>query len=281
MHHPLITGSRVLAGIVGVVAFYFAFFLYEDEEGIWQNRIENLWISVYDRARVTNSTTTALFNKLAKVLQRTFSLVFGERLLSIQAISVSSALSIGTGVLCAVVLYRAEEQMVYSDLTSASEPGVLYQILEHLLSRHVVGPLYSFAYEYLIPGRSLSTELSCILICFGLAILPTLFKRKWAVRLSTVPLAFFLLRALTLSLERGVDMREDTRPFFLLVPVILLLSVLWDFAAISVIRKLLVSVSEVVTLIRSVSVGLRADNDYEILRSHGLFHKMLFVGSGL
>jgi hypothetical protein len=53
MHHALILVSRVVAGIVGGVAFYFALFLYEDEEGLWQNRIEKLWASVYDRAKIT------------------------------------------------------------------------------------------------------------------------------------------------------------------------------------------------------------------------------------
>ena len=39
MHHALMLASRILAGILPGIAFYFAFFLYEDEEGIWQNRL--------------------------------------------------------------------------------------------------------------------------------------------------------------------------------------------------------------------------------------------------
>jgi len=31
-----------LAGLMACVCFYLAFFLYEDEEGVWQNRIEKL-----------------------------------------------------------------------------------------------------------------------------------------------------------------------------------------------------------------------------------------------
>ncbi len=38
--------GRVLAGMVAAMAFYLAFFLYEDEEGKWQNRLENVWIAV-------------------------------------------------------------------------------------------------------------------------------------------------------------------------------------------------------------------------------------------
>ena len=32
---------RPNAALLAAAAFYFAFFLYEDEEGVWQNRIEN------------------------------------------------------------------------------------------------------------------------------------------------------------------------------------------------------------------------------------------------
>jgi hypothetical protein len=85
MHHALMIASRVLAGIVGAIAFYFAFFLYEDEEGAWQNRIENLWSRVYDRAKVTDSTTLALFNKIAETLNEVFNHAFGKRLISVRA----------------------------------------------------------------------------------------------------------------------------------------------------------------------------------------------------
>ena len=40
MQHALVLASRILAALLAA-AFYFAFFLYEDEEGVWQNRIEN------------------------------------------------------------------------------------------------------------------------------------------------------------------------------------------------------------------------------------------------
>ena len=53
MHHALIIVSRVVAGLVGALAFYLAFFLYEDEDGVWQNRVDNLWRSVYRRAQGT------------------------------------------------------------------------------------------------------------------------------------------------------------------------------------------------------------------------------------
>ncbi len=70
IHYALFVVSRITAGLLAALAFYFAFFLHEDEEGVWQNRIENLWMAVYDRAKVTDSTTTALFNKVSESVRK-------------------------------------------------------------------------------------------------------------------------------------------------------------------------------------------------------------------
>ena len=84
----------VLAGLLGCVCFYLAFFLYEDEEGVWQNRIENLRMLVYASAKVTNSTSAALLNRVAEILKRAYIHLFSERLLSFQSIAVSMNLSL-------------------------------------------------------------------------------------------------------------------------------------------------------------------------------------------
>jgi hypothetical protein len=93
MHHALMIAVRVLAGIIGAIAFYFAFFLYEDDEGRWQNRIEALWISVHDRAQTTHSTSTALLNEFGDTLGELFDALFGQKLLSFRAFSTSLLLS--------------------------------------------------------------------------------------------------------------------------------------------------------------------------------------------
>ncbi|MEG9437408.1 hypothetical protein JAO29_14725 [Edaphobacter sp. HDX4] len=95
MHQTLIIGSRIAAGIIGAFAFYMAFFLYEDERGLWQNRLENLWMAVYDRAKCTDSTATALFNKLGQILQGAFTWALGKRLFTFRSIIVSANLAWG------------------------------------------------------------------------------------------------------------------------------------------------------------------------------------------
>ena len=88
------TGGRILAGPVACVCFYVAFFLYEDQEGIWQNRIDSLWIAVYDRAKITKNTSTALLNTVGKVMSRFCDRLFGDDAYSLKAAVVSINLSL-------------------------------------------------------------------------------------------------------------------------------------------------------------------------------------------
>src|SRR5258708_14664775 len=90
----LLTVLRVLAAIIGSLAFYVRLFMYEDEEGKWQNRIDKLWVAIDDRAKLTGSKTSALFNKVAAVVTRAFDGIFGRKLLSFQFIGVSSCYSL-------------------------------------------------------------------------------------------------------------------------------------------------------------------------------------------
>jgi len=91
--HILSIVGRALAFAVGCVCFYLAFFLFEDEEGKLQNRIDSLWVSIDDRAKTTDSITTAVLNNIAKVLFRLFNRIFGEARFSVQLVSVSINLS--------------------------------------------------------------------------------------------------------------------------------------------------------------------------------------------
>ena len=98
--HVLAIIGRVVAGCVAALAFYMAFFLYEDEEGVWQNRLNKLWMALDDRAKLTNSKATALFNKIAEIQNNAYRRVFGARLLSAQSIGVSTSY-------CRIVVWNA------------------------------------------------------------------------------------------------------------------------------------------------------------------------------
>jgi hypothetical protein len=107
MLHTFATGARVVgrvvAAVIAAIAFYFALFLYEDEEKQWQNRLDSLWVAIYDRARLTTSTTTALINTIAAAYSNFLDRLFGRRLLSLQAVSFSLNLSL-TGLFAALIV---------------------------------------------------------------------------------------------------------------------------------------------------------------------------------
>jgi hypothetical protein len=93
MHQELINESaivgRIVAGLFACLCVYLAVFLREEEDGIWQNRLDKLWMEIDDRAKDTQSTSTALFNILSARLIRILDVVFGARLYSVRAIAAS------------------------------------------------------------------------------------------------------------------------------------------------------------------------------------------------
>jgi hypothetical protein len=58
----ILTACRGVAFLVGVIAVYVGLFLCESQEGKLQNRIEELWIAIDDRARVTRQPGQQLFS---------------------------------------------------------------------------------------------------------------------------------------------------------------------------------------------------------------------------
>jgi hypothetical protein len=100
--------GRVLAFAVGFVAFYLAFFLYEDEDGLWQNRLDDLWVRIHERARKTDSISTALVNKSCELLLRASDHVFGNALFSLQMVVVSLYLSLSVVPIIAFIKDRGD-----------------------------------------------------------------------------------------------------------------------------------------------------------------------------
>lgn len=86
--------GRAAALALGLVCLYIAFFMYEDANGKWQNRLDDLWIAIYDRSKVTQSTTTALLNKVAQSIGRFLDSLFGVKLVSLRMIAMSLNLAL-------------------------------------------------------------------------------------------------------------------------------------------------------------------------------------------
>ena len=80
-----------------------AFFLYEDERGQIQNRLEELWVSIDDKARNAMSKNTAFLHEIVSIVTATFERFFGRKLFSWQALGVSICYSM-TSLGCTFVL---------------------------------------------------------------------------------------------------------------------------------------------------------------------------------
>jgi hypothetical protein len=150
---------RILIGALGVLAFYAAFFMYEDEEGRWQNRIEQLWISISDRALLVGSKSAAFFNKVADIVTVGFNRMFGVHLMSLRMIGASTAYSLAFFLLLYYVLESSSAQVIINEVA--------------FNTRHIV---LVFA------------------VIFALAaILPAVFASRWFVAISFFPLAIIAL----------------------------------------------------------------------------------------
>jgi hypothetical protein len=158
---------RFVAVSIGVLSYYVAFFMYEDEEGKWQDRIERLSAAINARARLTGtSKTSAFFDKIAAIATRGFNRVFGPRLFSFQLVGVSSSYSfaglfLGLG-FWFMILFRPSRLA-----TPLPEPGAVS----------------GMEYICLIGGT----------IFLLLGTLPALAPSRWSVALSLLP--FLLLTA--------------------------------------------------------------------------------------
>ncbi|HTB92164.1 MAG TPA: hypothetical protein VK728_04990 [Candidatus Sulfotelmatobacter sp.] len=113
----MVTKPQVLSGalrIVGILILYVAVFLYEDEEGRIQNWLEELWLRVRYGRDVALTTAAAIFSFAAQATSRMFDKVFGPRLFSIRAATISVCFSIASFFLIvplAVFLFKVSPEL--------------------------------------------------------------------------------------------------------------------------------------------------------------------------
>jgi hypothetical protein len=176
-----------ISGIVGVYLVYLTFVMTESTEGIWINRLEELWIQVDERNKSVGETTRALFSTVADKVSRVFNRIFGVRLISLRAIGTSGSLSFA----CFFITLGI---------------GILF--LYYLVSKYslVVDPRLQKQEPLLIVGGSFGIGLG--LLCLTLAFLPMVLKSPFWVWLSCVPTGFWLyltFRLIRMHLMNGVQ----------------------------------------------------------------------------
>lgn len=80
---------RILTGISGFVLIWLALFLYEDEEGHLQSKVEEWWVRIHDLQGRALSTQTAIIVQVARISNEALNRVFGNPLLSLRSLAIS------------------------------------------------------------------------------------------------------------------------------------------------------------------------------------------------
>ena len=100
LHHTIIWALRLF----GCLLIYAAAFMREDEEGRWQNRLEQWREAIGRRKETALSTFTAFMGGVAELTSHVFDLLFGKKLFSLRGVGVSICYSLASLLLCMELL---------------------------------------------------------------------------------------------------------------------------------------------------------------------------------
>lgn len=84
---------HILAPLFGLYLWYLTYVMRETTEGKWVNRIEELWVRIDDRSKVSGSKTKLVFSAVATKVTKILDQVFGVRIISPRVVGVSGSLS--------------------------------------------------------------------------------------------------------------------------------------------------------------------------------------------
>jgi hypothetical protein len=96
MSHAFQLAARFIAGAAGVLFLYAALFLYEDEQGRLQNKLEEWWVKISDRQSIAVSRYAAFMQEIATLATSALDRLLGEKVVSFRTIQVSIVFSAGS-----------------------------------------------------------------------------------------------------------------------------------------------------------------------------------------
>jgi hypothetical protein len=98
---PLWLVLRIASVISGTLLVLISTFLYEPEEGLIQNKLEEWWVALSDAEPRALNKHTAFLAAVADFASRVFDQLFGKKLLSIRSVGVSACFSLASlGLVC-------------------------------------------------------------------------------------------------------------------------------------------------------------------------------------
>ena len=117
---PLWLVLKIASVVSGTLIVLISVFLYEPEEGLIQNKLEEWWVALSDAEPRAVNKHTAFMAAVADFASRVFDRLFGKKLLSIRSVGVSACFSLASlGLVCSPGLKLFD--MWYPDYL-----GVLY-----------------------------------------------------------------------------------------------------------------------------------------------------------
>lgn len=208
---------------LGALLLYLRFCLYEDEEGKLQDALVDLWDRIDDRAKSTRRRAVALLDETARISRTLLDRMFGPRIVSAQAISVSLLLAMSS-IWIAVIVHRtlyshsggAFFLLVPIALIAMSRKA--FPTLEHLFQVRIVrlGVIYFFL------GAVLVTT------CFGVFISVARGSGVWrTLQMPSFYLAVFILDAAWVAIYRWISniAREDSGLFLHCIAILVGLAI--------------------------------------------------------
>lgn len=100
MWHVVHLIARPIEALLGLFCLLTAILLYPDQEGMIQSKFEDFWIRVHDYQKLALSKHAAFITQIAKLETEFLDRIFGQRIVSVQAVVVSSCCSLLSFVVC-------------------------------------------------------------------------------------------------------------------------------------------------------------------------------------
>jgi hypothetical protein len=229
--------GRIAAAVIGLLLIYVAFFLSEDEEGRLENSLEHLWRRIEEAQSLALSLQAAFLQQVARTSTLMLDSVFGARLLSWRAISVSGCLSlasvvlVGTlgvalisaegigndagpflvGIAAALVLIGLALLPALSSRTQfAAVPVVAFPLATIVLVVALAGDTDRF---YILPSIALGIPSDFLFIAIGRRLLTLIQRSADLIKLIALLIATLALPAIVFLLPlTEVIMRGSTQP---------------------------------------------------------------------
>jgi hypothetical protein len=129
--HLLLSGFAFMLGVFCILT---AIFLYADEEGRIQSKLEDIWIRAEDSKHLATSRHTILVTQLAQLETRLLDKIFGTNLMAAKALGVSFCLSIAAISLASSLVAHYQKHVVSMRLLSLAGVSLLAAAINSTLS---------------------------------------------------------------------------------------------------------------------------------------------------